>query len=481
MLFTSPVFLLLFLPVMLGVYTLIPTRLKPSAICIFSLAFYAIANFGNPAALLFLLLCAIFTYCATFAVFSVRKKYVMVFVICVLVGVLTVLRYLGVWAEVSAAARYIPIGASFYLLACFSCIMDVRRGDAQMPRNFADVLIYVTYFPVMIAGPVIKYKNFENLIKPESIRFSAAGVASGILLFARGFIKRIAIAALLEESYDSIVERLLHYTEEPLSIGVALILAALLLVSVYYAFSGYSDMGRGISAMLGIPLAPDFGACILALTPADYARNFLSSLNLWIDDYIRRPLSELGSPERCGGIRGKIRKTAVALLCSLVMLLWFKIGISVLPAIALLLLPTLLDCLFGVNKNLREKKVLRPLGWIYTFAFVTLFWMLIKTRDLSSLEIIFGNITLFKPLQSYLLSSTLLNFETLLALAVMAVIQFPVICGTIARRHGSPFVKNGKLIWIWSLLTLVIFVLCIYYYLPQYPALSTTPFRDIIF
>ena len=76
MLFTSPVFLLLFLPIMLGIYTLIPTRLKPSAICIFSLTFYGIANFGNPAALLFLLLCAIFTYCATFAVFSVRKKYV---------------------------------------------------------------------------------------------------------------------------------------------------------------------------------------------------------------------------------------------------------------------------------------------------------------------------------------------------------------------------------------------------------------------
>ncbi len=481
MLFTSPVFLLLFLPVMLGIYTLIPTHLKPSTICIFSLVFYAIANFGNPASLLFLLLCAIFTYCATFAVFSVRKKYVMVFVVCVLVGVLAVLRYLGVWADVSAAARYIPLGASFYLLACFSCIMDVRRGDAPMPRNFADVLIYVTYFPVMIAGPVIKYKNFENLIKPENIRFSAAGVASGIILFARGFIKRIAIAALLEESYDSIVERLLHYTEEPISIGVALILATILLVSVYYAFSGYSDMGRGISAMLGIPLAPDFGACILTFTPADYAHNFLSSLTLWIDDYIRRPLSELCTLENKIGKSHRIWSTAISLFCSLVMLLWFKIGISVLPAIALLLVPTLLDGLFGVNSHLREKKILRPLAWIYTYSFVTLFWMLIKTRDLSSLEIIFGNITLFKPLQSYLLSSTLLNFEILLALAILVIVQLPVICGIISRRHASPFVRNSAFIWAWSLLILVIFILCIYYYLPQYPALSTMPFRDIIF
>ena len=481
MLFTSPVFLLLFLPLMLGIYTLVPTRLKPSAICIFSLVFYGIANFSNPASLLFLLLCAIFTYCATFAVFSVRKKYVIAFDIFVLLGVLAVLRYLGVWADAEAASRYIPIGASFYLLACFSCIMDVRRGDAPMPRNFADVLIYVTYFPVMIAGPVVKYKNFQNLIKPENIRFTAAGVASGIILFARGFIKRMAIAALLEESYDSIVDRLLHYTEEPLSIGVVVILAAILLISVYYAFSGYSDMGRGISAMLGIPLAPDFGSCILALTPDDYARNFLSSLSLWIDDYIRLPLSSLCSLEKKQGKSQKIWGTAISLFCSLVLLLWFKIGVSVLPAIALLLLPTLIDCLFGVNRSLRENKKLKPLGWLFTFSFVTLFWMLIKTRDLSSLEVIFGNMTLFKPLQSYLLSSTLLNFEMLIVLAIMATVQLPVIFGTFSRRHQSPFVKNSTFLWIWSLLILAIFILCIYYYLPQYPALATMPFHDIIF
>ncbi|MBQ8259507.1 MAG: hypothetical protein IJY97_08090 [Clostridia bacterium] len=481
MLFISPVFLLLFLPLMLGIYTLVPARLKPSAICIFSLTFYALANFGNPAALLFLLLCAIFTYCATFAVFSVRKKYVVAFVVCVLVGVLAVLRYLGVWADVSAASRYIPIGASFYLLACFSCIMDVRRGDAKMPRNFADVLIYVTYFPVMIAGPVIKYKNFEKLIKPENLRFTAAGVASGIVLFARGFIKRIAIAALLEESYDAIVDNLLHYTEEPISVGVAVILASILLVSVYYAFSGYSDMGRGISAMLGIPLAPDFGSCILSLTPADYSSNFLSSLSLWISDYIHKPLSSLCSLEKKSGKVQKIWSTAISLFCTLVLLLWFKIGISVLPAIAILLIPTLLDGLFGVNKALRERKRLRPLGWIFTFSFVTLFWMLIKTRDLSSLEIIFGNMTFFKPLQSFLLNSTLLNLEIVIVLVIMAIVQLPVIFGVASRRHQSPFVKNSAFLWIWSLLILAIFVLCIYYYLPQFPALATMPFRDIIF
>ena len=182
MLFTSPVFLLLFLPVMLGVYTLTPPKIRPRAICFFSIVFYTLAHIGSPASILFLLLCAIFTYCATFAASIVRKTSVMVFVTVVLIGVLAVLRYLGVWADEEAARRFLPIGASFYLLASFSCITDVRRGDAPMPKSFIDVLTYVTYFPVMIAGPVIKYKDFERIIRPENMQFSAAGVGSGIIL-----------------------------------------------------------------------------------------------------------------------------------------------------------------------------------------------------------------------------------------------------------------------------------------------------------
>ncbi len=481
MLFTSPVFLLLFLPVMLGIYTLTPSKFRPRAVCFFSLAFYTLANLGSPASILFLLLCAIFTYCATFAAFSVRRTSVMVFITVVLVGILAVLRYLGVWAYEDAARQYIPIGASFYLLASFSCITDVRRGDAKMPGSFIDVLTYITFFPVMIAGPVIKYKNFETLIRPENIRFSASEVSSGILLFARGFIKRVAIAAIIDEYYDSIVERLIHYTEEPMGLDVGIMLALLLLVSVYFAFSGYSDMGRGISAMLGIPLAPDFGSCILAYTPILYARNFLSSLSSWISDYIRDPLSDALGIESRKGVTKRIFTSLTSAVCALALLLWFKIGISVLPAIAILLLPSVLDGFFGIEEYLKKHKLLRPLSFIVTYLFTTVFWMLIKTRDMSSLEVLFGNMTFSMPLQSYLINQTFFNLEFPLVLALILIVQLPMIFGIFSQRHQSPFVRSGAFRWCWSLLLLAVFVLCIYYYLPQYPALATEPFRDIIF
>ncbi len=481
MLFTSPVFLLLFLPVMLGIYTLTPAKYRSRAICLFSIVFYSLAHFGSPASILFLLICSIFTYCATFAASSVRKTWVMVFVTVVLIGALSILRYLGVWAEEEAARRFLPIGTSFYLLASFSCISDVRRGDARMPESFIDILTYITYFPVMIVGPVIKYKDFEKAIKPENMSFSAAGVGTGVILFARGFIKRVAIAAIIDDYYDTIVERLMSYSEESLGIDVCIMLSVLLLTSVYFSFSGYSDMGRGISAMLGIPLAPDFGSAILAYTPMIYAKSFLYSLSSWIDDYIRAPLSAaLSIDKRTGGKRLALR-TVVSVICALSLLTWFKIGIRVLPAIALLLVPAIIDGFFDVEAFIKKHKTLVPLSWLITLVFTTIFWMLIRTRDLSILEVVFGKMTLSMPLQSYLINQTFFNLEFPLVLSMIFLVQLPMLCGTLFKKRFSPFVKLPALRWIWSLLILSVFVFSIYYYLPQYPALATEPFRDIIF
>lgn len=481
MLFTSPVFLLLFLPVMLGAYTLTPVKFRPAAICIFSIAFYTLAHTGSPASILFLLLCAIFTYCATFAASIVRKSSVMIFVTVVLLGVLVVLRYLGVWADEDAARRFLPIGASFYLLAAYSCITDVRRGDAPMPKSFLNVLTYVTYFPVMIAGPVIKYKDFEKLVKPENLHLSAAGVGSGVILFARGFIKRVAIAAIFDEYYDSIIDNLLNFSNEPIGLDVGMMLSVLLLISVYFAFSGYSDMGRGISAMLGIPLSPDFGSCLLCHTPIIYYRNFMASLSSWIDDYIRVPLCGLLRIENRTGIQKRLFRTAIAVICSLALLSWFKIGLRMLPACIVLLLPAIFNGLFDCDEWIKNHKFAIPFSWLGTLIVTTLFWMVIRTRNMQSLELIFGSFNFSMPMQSYLVNQTFFNLEFPLVLSLIFIVQLPMLCALLFKKQPSPFVKLAPVRWIWSLFILGIFVLCIYYYLPQYPALATEPFRDIIF
>ena len=481
MLFVSPVFLLLFLPIMLGIYALTPNRFRPRAIYIFSFAFYTIANIATPASILFLMLCAVFTYCATFAVFSVKKRSVMIFCISIIVGVLAVLRYLGIWADESAARQFIPIGASFYLLASISCIADVSRGDAKMPRSFLDVLTYLTFFPVIVAGPIIKYKHFEKMIKPENLRYTAADIGTGVIIFARGFIKRVAIAAIIDETYDSIVEQALTSIDEPMSLTLVLILAILLLVGVYFSFSGYSNMGRGIAAMLGIRINPDFGTCLGSYTPKMYFRNFLSSLTLWIEDYIRYPLAKALCLDSKKGYKKQLATVVVSAAGSLVLLLWFIIGISVLPAIAILLIPSIIFPLFKLDELLEKKKYLRPIGWLVTMTFITVFWLIVKTRNIDTLTILFGNLTSFIPLQSYLIFNAFANLELPLVCLLMLIVEFPVIAGRLTRRKQTSFVRTQGFRWVWSMLILIIFVASIYYYLPQYPDLASIPFHDMIF
>ena len=290
-----------------------------------------------------------------------------------------------------------------------------------------------------------------------------------------------AIAAILDDYYDSIVDRLISYSGEALGIDVCLLLGVLLLSAVYFAFSGYSDMGRGISAMLGIPLEPDFGSAILSYTPLIYARNFLSSLSDWIDDYIRRPLHGMLGIEKRAGFSRIALGTAVSVVCSLALLTWFKIGVRALPAIAILLIPAILDGLFNSDAFVKKHKALIPISWLFTLTVTTLFWMLIRTRNLSNLERVFSKFALSQPLQSYLISQTFFNLEFPLVLAMILLVQLPMIFGTLSGRRRSAFASTPAVRWVWSLLILSVFVFSIYYYLPQYPALATEPFRDIIF
>lgn len=481
MLFTSPAFLMLFLPLMLGVYALTPPKFRLYSICFFNIAFYALANFYHPASVVFLLLCAIFTYCASFAVFSVRRRSVLVFSLVVLLGSLIVLRYLGVQADETSARTYLPFGASFYLLASISCVIDTWRGDAKPPSSFFDVLAYVTFFPVLIVGPIIRYKDFLNLTRTENLKITASGVGSGIILFATGFIKRVAIASVIHETYDALVYRLVSHTTEKVGLNLALILITLLLVGAYYSFSGFSDMARGISAMLGIRLAPDFGSTIICPSPTYYASNFMRSLMVWVSDYVIDPIHGilLGngklklSPRTCKAISATVGALAI--------LMWFKMGLKVLPALLIVLLPALLDSVFDLTAKFSKNIKAQALGTLYTLPFITVFWILVRTRDISVVVDILSRLTLYTELQSYTMSLTLNNLEFPLIIVLMVLIQLPAIAGVLSRRKKSVFLRNEGLRWAYIALIMTVFVATIFYFLPQYPELATIPFHDIIF
>lgn len=474
MLFTSPVFILIFLPLMLALYAMTPHQLRRNTICFFNVAFYILSNLKRPVCILFMFMCVAFTYCAAFAVRSVKRKGVVVFAVSVSVAILAALRILSMSAT-SDAIRYFPIGASFYLLATISCVIDVKRGDAPPPQTFTDTLLYISYFPVMIAGPVIRYKDFVRLTRPENINFGSTFIAGGVQLFVIGFIKRVAIAAFLDEVYSRITTQIGNGTGEALSLPVIIILSGLLLLSVYYSFSGYSDMGRGISMMLGIPLACDFGSCLYSTSVTEYMENFMNSLYCWFYDYIINPLKKI-LPHQ---------KTAAAFASTagfICMLFWYRASLPVLGAMIPVMILTWLDARYDVRRRLSRNILTRSFGRLITLAVMSVFWLLIRTQDVAALSEQIRSMTFIAPLQSYNLYLTLFNREFFLIAVLIFLVRYPVIHGSVARHFvmfkSEKYETTAQ--WVWSLLLMSVFVFSLMYLLPQYPSLASMPFLDIL-
>lgn len=469
MIFTSPVFLMLFLPFMLGAYAVVPHRLRRWAICLFSLLFYTCASFHHPASLAFLIVCACFTYCAACAVVATGSRRIFGCAVLLITGALIVLRAVSFFSS-EGALPFLPLGAAFYLLSCISCIVDVRRGDAVV-NGFFDVFLYVSYFPVLIAGPVIKYKDFVSLTKEEKIEFNAVNMGVGVRTFALGFIKRVAVAQVLLESYERIAGSLSLEAGERISIGVMSILVLLLLVGVYFAFSGFSDMGRGLSAMLGIPLESDFGNCFLSATPSDYFKNFLKSLWLWMKDYLRAPIEC-----RFGKDRRIVRIASAAAVCVAIML-WYRAS----PQMLLLMIPIIifvvLDRAFSLKKRFSQNLLARAVGVLLTVVCVAIFWVLIKSRNVNMLINAISGYSPAPSLQSYNMFMTVFSPELIAVCALIFFIMLPQIFA--ARK--KPVSKRAADIfsWSWTSVVVIIFVITLLFVMPQYPELATTPFWDI--
>lgn len=480
LLFTSPVFLMLFLPVMLALYALCPMRLRRHMIWVISVAFYVFANLRRPWASLFFAVCVLFTYISARAVAALtRRASRAAGTFALVAALLPLLTCLALRAAVLAGAGQaydiLPPGSSFYLLSSVSCILDVRRGDAPEPEHFTDVLIYVTFFPVLIAGPVIKYKEFRPLPEDNLQNFAVSDVAGGIELFAVGFIKRVAVAGVLGSAYDDIIAQLGMSSDTPVSLVAAVVLVIIVIAEVYYAFAGYSDMARGLALMLGIRLRSDFGAAIFASTPAEYADAFLASLCRWTDDYIGKPL------ERVIPGPASLRRAVAVSLCCLFTAVWFGAGYYALLVCLPLIVLAGAEAVGGLRAFINRNLPLRMLGRLFTVITMTFFWLLVRPSDASELAARLVRLTASGTLQSYNLFITLFNPEFLSVAALMLFVGIPGVLAALSRRKAT---KRSRLFlnaarWCWAGLLMLVFVITVVYLLPQYPELATDPLTGI--
>ena len=201
----------------------------------------------------------------------------------------------------------IPLGISFYTFQTLSYTIDVYRGRAQACRSLLDFALYITFFPQLIAGPILRINDFlPQLRRQEPV--TQAEILRGVELLGLGLFKKVVIADNLAILVDRVFSDPLAY-----GTGATLIASAAFWIQVYCDFSGYSTMARGLASLLGFQLPRNFDFPMLRSDPVSYRRAWHSTMSRWFTDYVYIPLG--GS--RCSSARWALN----------IMLVWTLTGL----------------------------------------------------------------------------------------------------------------------------------------------------------
>ncbi|MDD8048134.1 MAG: MBOAT family protein [Thomasclavelia sp.] len=310
MVFSSVTFLFIFLPIVFVLYYLLPNlKLKNVLLIIASLIFYA---FGEPVYVFLLLLSALFNYLFGLNVVGhdTKAKVCIVLAVVYNIGMLVVFKYADFLIEIinnitrlsiGSVNLTLPIGISFFTFQALSYVIDVYRNNEMRQKKFSNVVLYIFFFPQLIAGPIVKYHDIQKEINNRDA--SIEDISSGIRRFIYGLAKKILIANTVGYVADTIYSMNLGDVNF-LAAWVGAIAYAL---QIYYDFSGYSDMAFGLGKMFGFHFKENFLYPYSASSIKDFWHKWHISLSTWFKEYLYIPLGG----NRKGQLRTVINKVIV--------------------------------------------------------------------------------------------------------------------------------------------------------------------------
>ncbi len=292
MLFSSIVFLYYFLPVTLLLYFVAPKKFRNSVLLISSLVFY---GWGEPKYLLLMTASIIIGYISGLMIeaFHTRraKKLVMVASVTISLGFLAWFKYTNFFIDnfnrvfglsIPFLKIALPIGISFYTFQILSYTVDVYRGEVPAQRNLINLAAYISLFPQLIAGPIVRYSQVEHELREREYSFD--NFAAGMRRFVLGLGKKILIANLLGELCDA------FKASGDKSVLFYWLYAAAFALHIYFDFSGYSDMAIGLGRILGFHFPENFNYPFISRSATEFWRRWHISLGSWFRDYVYIPL-----------------------------------------------------------------------------------------------------------------------------------------------------------------------------------------------
>lgn len=303
--FSEAPFLFLFLPVVLILYWLIPTRGKNTLLLVASLLFYA---WGEKYYVVVMLISIAFNFVLGLALGktekSRRQDYILVLGVVGNLALLGYFKYLSFlmeninvlvgWVGIEPIITdpvHLPVGISFFTFQAISYLIDIKRGQAQVQKNIVNLALYISLFPQLIAGPIVRYQHVANQIVERTV--TVIGVAEGVQRFIIGLSKKV----LLANAFAVPVDYVFGLPAAELSTSLVWFAVVCYVLQLYFDFSGYSDMAVGLGKIFGFRFRENFNYPFTAQNVTQFWQKWHISLSTWLRDYIYAPLG--------GGKKGK--------------------------------------------------------------------------------------------------------------------------------------------------------------------------------
>lgn len=395
MVFSSVEFVYFFLPLALAGYFAMPKRLKNAWLFFSGMIFYA---FGEPVGVVLLLIsCAINYFSGIFLdkfdAFPKKRRVVLIISVAVNLGILAVFKYtafitglinsvtglnipLNPYAGIanvvfgthfSLSAIALPIGISFFTFQSMSYTIDLYLRNIAVQKNFIDFSAYVTMFPQIVAGPIVRYRDISERLGERKV--TAEALSKGVSRFCRGLAKKV----LLANNVGILWERIKSADYSSLPVLSAWLGIAAFTFQIYFDFSGYSDMAIGMGKMLGFEFPENFDLPYTSRSVREFWRRWHITLGEWFKNYLYIPLG--------GSRKGMLKTVRNLAIVWLLTGLWHGASLNFL----------LWGCWFGILiilERLFLGKILEKLpgivSWLYTIFAVVLGWVLFDTDDIPS-------------------------------------------------------------------------------------------------
>ena len=296
------VFLCVFLPAAFCLHLLLPgMRAKNFLLVVASLVFYA---YGEPIYVILLVASSAGNYILARLTGECPKirKLTMTLAVVINLGLLVIFKYSGflvdtfnsvTGAGIPVPQVRMPIGISFFTFQALSYVIDVYRGDASVQKNFGKVLLYISFFPQLIAGPIVKYHDVEAEINNR--KQTPEEIGKGIRRFIAGLSKKVLIA----NTMGLVADNLFGAAATGINGAGAWLGAISYMLQIYFDFSGYSDMALGLGMMFGFHFHENFDYPYISASIREFWRRWHMSLSGWFKEYLYIPLG--------GNRRGKFR------------------------------------------------------------------------------------------------------------------------------------------------------------------------------